>query len=611
VSLLRKLFGGPEAAAPAAGAAQWRSRGNAALSEGKLAEAAECFRQAASADPQDATSRLNLGYALLELGDVPNAHEQLSEALALRRPGEPILHDIRYMLARACRAQRDVQGAIAHLEWAVDVHPSFPEAIDELVQLLHESAAHERALEWAERLRAVRPGVETELLVAQQLRATGRGAEALATLDALGAAGEHGAVDLIRGHALFGLERYEQAGEAYERALAREPSMQQAAASAAAAWWRAGRMDRALDRADDALRLSPGDSRSMVLRANLLQVMGRHDEAIAQAHAAHVQTPQDPELEWTYGAVALAAGDCKRGWPAIEARWAIAGAGSPPDARELGCPAWTGAEPVAGRTLLLVGEQGFGDVFQFVRHATQLQARGAKVVLLVREPVRELLQGSFPRLSVVTRPQDAPRADFHIAMMSVPGALGTTLDTIPADVPYLRADAGRVRQWRERLPEGAGPRVGVVWSGNPAQANDRNRSMSLEQLLRIETPGIQLVNLQRDVRESDRDVLRRSAIWDPSADLHSFSDTAALVESLDLVVSVCTGVAHLAGAMGKPLWVLLAHRPDWRWLLGRDGSPWYPTARLFRQPAPGAWDPVLGDVRAALRELAATGRASA
>jgi tetratricopeptide (TPR) repeat protein len=450
------------------------------------------------------------------------------------------------------------------------------------------------------------------LQLAQEQYARGEATAVLATLDAAQTErGSHPLTDHVRGNALFSLGRYREAAESFDAALDRTPDFQPAAANAAAAWFRCGDMTRALVRAERAARLKPDDAASLLMLANSLQLLGRHPEAIAAARAAHEKFPEDPELEWTYGAVALAAGECEQGWKAIEARWRLPGAGEAPDAKALGCPVWTGGEPVEGRTMLLVGEQGFGDVFQFVRHALELRRRGARVVLLVREPVQELLRQSMPDCMVVTRAADAPRADFHIALMSLPGALGTSLATIPAQVPYLRADSARVENWRARLSNGRGPRVGIVWSGNPAQVNDRNRSMSFEQVIRIATPGVELVNLQRDVRPSDRDALRASGIRDPSGELHSFSDTAALIESLDLVVSVCTGVAHLAGAMGKPVWVLLAHRPDWRWLLGRDDSPWYPTARLFRQPVPGAWEEPLERVRDALAQLAATGRASA
>jgi tetratricopeptide (TPR) repeat protein len=486
-----------------------------------------------------------------------------------------------------------------------------------------------RRQDWASVLAAVReqlqetivreaPRAERALVVAprpswpellQRAQSDVRDSAPLRALEALDAAdaqaGAHPLALHARGNALFSLARYAEAADAFEGALARKPDLAEAAANAAAAWVRVGDADRGLARAEDALRRWPEHIRSLCNRIIALQLQGRQEEAVAAAQAAHAKFPADAELEWICGAAALTVGDYARGWGPLEARWQLPGAGTPPDAHELGCPPWTGVEPLDGRTLLLVAEQGAGDVFQFVRYAPELRRRGARVVLWMPAPVEELLRMSMPDCEVVPRSQRPPPADFHMALMSLPGALGTRLETIPANVPYLRAEPARVQAWRERLPGGGNLRVGVVWSGNPMQSNDANRSMSLAQLLCIEgVPGVQLVNLQREVRESDREALQMSGIWDPSADLHSFADTAALVESLDLVISVCTGVAHLAGAMGKPLWVMLARRADWRWLLDREDSPWYPTARLFRQPAPRAWGPVLERVRTELAQFA-------
>jgi hypothetical protein len=184
--------------------------------------------------------------------------------------------------------------------------------------------------------------------------------------------------------------------------------------------------------------------------------------------------------------------------------------------------------------------------------------------------------------------------------MSLPTLLGTRLDSIPAAVPYLRADAARARQWRERLP-GDALNVGIAWSGKTTHVNDHNRSMTLATFRAIEVPGCRFVTIQPQLRDVDREAL---ATWPQALDLGSelrdFADTAALVDALDLVISVDTGVAHLAGALARPVWILLPHAPDWRWMLERADSPWYPTARLYRQPAPGRWDPVLAAVRADL-----------
>jgi ADP-heptose:LPS heptosyltransferase len=194
-----------------------------------------------------------------------------------------------------------------------------------------------------------------------------------------------------------------------------------------------------------------------------------------------------------------------------------------------------------------------------------------------------------------------PAFDLHCALMSLPLAFGTRADSMPSEVPYLHADAVRVARWRERLADAAAPRIGLAWSGSRMLRNDANRSIALERLAPLAAPGRTLVAVQKDIRDADRASLAALGVRDFSDTLGDFADTAALVESLDLVISVDTAAAHLAGALGKPVWVLLPFSPDWRWLLDREDNPWYPTARLFRQPRPGDWDEPIARVAEALR----------
>lgn len=589
--------------------AEWRSRGNAALSEGNLAAAADFYRRAVDTDPRDALARLNLGFALFEQSDAAAAQEQLTQALVLRQTDQDILHDVHYLLGRAYRAQGKDVLAIQSFEAALKLLPCFAEAMEELAQMLYAAGRYAESLDWSERLQRLRPSLAAEILLAQSLEGLGRAAESLAVLDGVvtkehapDAFGLDALAQHLRGNVLFAMGRHAEAAAAYDAAFEGKPDFAEAAASAAAAWYRVHRPDMALLRAEQALELRPGHVRSLCNRVIALQSLGRHDDAIAAAHALHRQWPHDTELQWTYGATMLLNGDFERGLPALEARWSLPGAGKRPDPRELGCPVWTGAEPVERRTLLLVAEQGFGDTLQFVRYAPELARLGAKVVLAVPEALEALLRVSMPECSVVTRLDETSGPAFHIPMMSLPLAMRSRLESIPSSVPYLQADPERVEHWRACLPS-APLRVGLVLSGNAAHANDRNRSIPLQHVMQIAVPGVLFVSLQREVRASDQAALTLSGFVDVADEIRSFADTAALVQALDLVISVDTSVAHLAGALARPLWLLLPHRPDWRWLLERDDSPWYPSARLFRQPAPGLWDPVLAEVRGALAEL--------
>lgn len=486
----------------------------------------------------------------------------------------------------------------------------WPAVISRVRASLEERVRQQPAAE-LERCIAPRPSWSELLDRAHEQFSEGRLDAALASLDAADAqAGPHPLALHARGNVLFELARYEEAASAFDAACARKPELLEAVANAATAWNRLGRPQEALERAERALALRPDHVVSLNNRVIALQALGRGSEALAAAREASLKLPHDAELRWTYGATALLNGDFENGWPALDARWELPGAGRRPRADELGCPAWTGRESIEGRTLLLIAEQGFGDTLQFVRYVPQLRQRGARVVLWVPEPLDDLLSASMPYCTVTTREQNAPLADFHIPLMDLPLAMGTRLESIPSTVPYLRARPEDTQDWIAKLPAGGGLRVGLVWSGNPAHSNDKNRSLALAALLRVAVPGVCFVSLQREVRDADRNALEGSGICDVGDQLRSFSDTAALVEALDLVVSVDTSVAHLAGALGKPVWILLSYRPDWRWMMDRDDSPWYPTARLFRQPAPGAWEPVLDTVRGALTELAATAPAS-
>jgi hypothetical protein len=260
---------------------------------------------------------------------------------------------------------------------------------------------------------------------------------------------------------------------------------------------------------------------------------------------------------------------------------------------------------LSGRKILLYAEQGYGDTLQFCRYVPQIAALGAAVILEVQPPLVALLADLEGVAQIVAAGKPLPDFDYRCALMSLPHALQTTLETIPRTTPYLQSDVGRAKEWRSVLGERLGPRIGLAWSGSPIHDNDHNRSMALAPLLAALPAQFQYVSLQKDVRANDREALESSSnLENVARELHDFSDTAALCESLDLVISVDTSVVHLCGALGKPCWLMLPYHPDWRWLLERDDSPWYPSVRLYRQRWRGDWSGVLARVGADLaREL--------
>jgi hypothetical protein len=268
-----------------------------------------------------------------------------------------------------------------------------------------------------------------------------------------------------------------------------------------------------------------------------------------------------------------------------------------PPRRRLGKPLWLGEYPLGRKTILLTAEQGFGDVIQFARYAPLLARSGAQVVLEAPPDLMGLL-GRMEGVVVVARGAPLPPFDVHCPLGSLPLALKTDPAAIPAPIPYLAAGGERLAEWRTRLAGVAAPRVALAWSGSPTHPNDRNRSLVLAQLAPLfALDRIAFVSVQREPREDAQAVAAARPLVHLGAELKDFDDTAAVLALCDLVVSVDTAVAHVAGAIGRPVWILLPYQPDWRWKLDRTDSPWYPTARLYRQSAPGDWGGVIARVR--------------
>jgi tetratricopeptide (TPR) repeat protein len=354
------------------------------------------------------------------------------------------------------------------------------------------------------------------------------------------------------------------------------------------------------------LALVPGHAGALTSLGNTLAVLGRLDEAIALHDRAVAAAPQDADIRFNRAAALLAAGDFARGWADYE--WRLCRPGEQP--RALGA-LWQG-EPLAGRTILLHAEQGLGDTLQFVRYAPLVAERGGRVVLEVQRGLARLLARLSGVAEVVTRGEPLPAYDLHCPLLSLPHRFATTLATVPAEVPYLLADPADVAAWGARLPADGRLRVGLVWAGSShrddpgAQAIDRRRSLALTELAPLAAvPGVQFISLQRDApAEQLRAPPPAFSAFDPMADVHDFADTAALVANLDLVISVDTAVAHLAGALGRQVWLLSRYDGCWRWLAGRDDSPWYPGMRVYRQQRPHHWADVVARLCADLTRAA-------
>jgi tetratricopeptide (TPR) repeat protein len=411
-----------------------------------------------------------------------------------------------------------------------------------------------------------------------------------------------------RGNALQTLRRFDDALASHDAALRLRPDFPVALSNRAVTLQALDRLDEALASCDRALALHADSIEALTNRAAVLQELRRHDEALATYDRAVAIAPDYAEARMNRALLRLLTGDFAQGWPAYEWRRKLPGRVE----RGFSQPEWSG-EDIAGKRLLLHVEQGLGDTIQFVRYAALAARRCAGVVLEVQPSLAPLLRGLFGAEVIAAGRDPLPPFDLHCPLLSLPRLFETTLATIPGENPYVVAPADRIAAWAGRLPTDA-LRVGLAWSGNPDNTKDYGRSIPFALLAPlVGVPGVRFVSLQKDIRAADADeVCRCGNVIDLRAELYDFADTAAVIAQLDLVIAVDTAVAHLAGAMGKPLWVLLPRDSDFRWLLDRATSPWYPSARLLRRARGDAWDVVIADAAAQLAAHAASsGRSGA
>jgi hypothetical protein len=357
-----------------------------------------------------------------------------------------------------------------------------------------------------------------------------------------------------------------------------------------------GRYEEALVCYDRALAIEKDYVEALNNRGNALQALNRHEEALASYARAIALKPNDAEAHWNEGLTRLALGDYRRGWEKYEWRWYNRKLDSPRPHGDT--PAWDGTQGVTGKTVLLYPEQGFGDAIQFVRYAPLVRARGARVLVACHRKLAELFR-SVDGIDEVLEPErPLPSFDYHAALMSLPLAFRTTLESIPCAIPYVSAKAEQVAAFEARFKsERRALKVGLVWSGNPQFTGARAKACPievLEPLVNVQDCAFYALQTGEAAADIERMTVRGPQMTELSLGLDSFSDTAAAVSALDLVIAVDTAVAHLAGALGKPAWILLQYAADWRWLRSREDSPWYPSIRLFRQPEPGHWESVVG-----------------
>jgi tetratricopeptide (TPR) repeat protein len=553
-------------------------------------------------------------------GSAFNLGETIEQAVALHRQGR--LDEAEKLYRRVLKADRghfdalNLLGSIktargrpgeAHqlLKSALKINPRSADALTNLAMALNALGRSDEALAALGRALAVAPSHGDALnnrgII---LLGLGRPAEALDAFDAMLALdSQHLQARINRGNALAALGRHEEALADYAAVLAMSPGHPIAHYNRGISLQTLGRETAAIAEYDRAVASLPTHIHSWVNRGLALAALGRYQEALSSYAQARALDPNYADVHFNASLSLLSLGDYRRGFAEYEWRWTRTGMVTRKEIRQ---PLWLGETSLAGKTILLHAEQGLGDTVLFTRFVPRV-AGAANVVLEVQPELRTLLDGIENVSIILSRGEPLPRHDVQCPLASLPLALKTEAATIPAVVPYLRASDDRMARWRLRLEAMPRPRVALAWSGSVANTNDQRRSLSLAQIEPIlSVPGVRFVSLQRDLREGDAERLAKDPrIVHVGGELSDFADTAAVLMFVDLVICVDTSVAHVAGALARPTFVLLQFQPDWRWMLDRDNSPWYPTLRLFRQPAPGDWASAIARLCAELpRKLA-------
>ncbi|MCA3264382.1 MAG: tetratricopeptide repeat protein [Telmatospirillum sp.] len=541
------------------------NRAVAAQQAKNFAAAEALYREVLAQSPDNFDATHLLGVLFRQRGDSALAVGQIRKALVLAPRSATAYGN----LGNALRDVKRFDDALACYESVLVLQPQNAEAHFQRGNILRDMGQHEAAA-----------GAYSDSLALRPNHAD--------TLNGLG-------------NSHYSLDRPVEAVEAYRAALAANPAFADAYSNCAVVLRVLGRHDEALAYYEKALALKPDFHEAETNRGVALCDLGRYAEAREGYARVLAAKPDDPLARMNSAMCALLLGDFESGWPNYEWRWQAGNFPKP----QLDVPQWMGEADLTGKRILLYAEQGLGDTIQFVRYAPMVAARGARVVVQAQSALKSLLRTLDGVESVLDQDEKLPPIDLQCPLMSLPLAFETQPATIPAAIPYLRADLKRVAYWRKKLGQKDKKRIGLVWSGNTAHKNDRNRSIKLAELAPLFAADVTFFSLQKEMRDEDAETARKlNNFVHFGATLQDFADTAALVESMDLVVAVDTSVLHLAGALGKRTLALIAFNPDWRWMLEDSQTRWYPNTELVRQSRRGDWSEALKRIYNVLIKLA-------
>jgi tetratricopeptide (TPR) repeat protein len=563
--------------------------------------ARDTLLKALKLDSRSVDALINLAFALQALGQYEDALRYVENALKIQPSNVTGLNNrgnLLWLLKRYDEALQPLNKAIA-------LQPKFLDALCNRSNALIALERYDDALKDLDLALSFNPRDPIVLNNrANVLWALDRRDDALGNFD-LALAADPSDLSILkdRGSALLFAERESDALECFDRGLAIKPDDMYFLFKKGTALAKLNRFEDALACFDRTLEVDASNVDALNGRGNALASLTRAAEAIASYNKAIELEPETPEAHWNRSLTLLQVGNFKDGLTEYEWRWNTKSFTTKP--RDFRKPLWLGNAPVAGKVVFIHAEQGFGDSIQFARYIPMVAALGAKVVVEVQAPLKILFSTIKGVAKVIAFGEELPAFDMHCPMLSLPLAFKTELETIPSGVPYLWADAVGIQNFREILPRSEKKLIGIAWAGRSSFGGDRSRSIGLEGIASLmHSEGCHFIGIQKDLRDGDQELMATLPNFTWVGDkLSDFSSTAALMSTLDLIISSDTSVVHLAGALARPAWILLEHKPDWRWLLERSDSPWYPTTRLFRQAKLGDWESVVTSAKDALHGL--------
>lgn len=573
-------------------------RGKLFAHAGEPDQAVECFVRALSIQPNFAEGHNDLGLQLQAQNKFDAAIESYQKALSFKSDYAEALAN----MAFALQSQGKLDAAIVNYRSALTINPNFVAVRNNLASVLQAQDKPEEAIEHLQKAVAIDPDyaeAHSNLGVAFQLHGK-FAAAAQSCRMALSIKPNFAEAHSNLADALQALDNLDAAVESYQRAVALNPNLEKTHYNLGNAYIAQGKYDTAVIHYRQAILIKPDFFNAHQNLGNAFVALGKREMAIECFKIAISLKPDFSEAHLNMSLCHLLTGNFEIGWAEYEWRWQSTH--MKVTNRDYKRPLWRGEESLAGKTILLHHEQGFGDTLQFCRYAKLVAAQSATVILVVPKTLKSVLANLEGITQIFDESEPLPLFDYHCPLMSLPRAFSTNINNIPGETPYVSCNQEARSIWQKKLGHKTRPSIGLVWSGSIAHKNDANRSISLSDLLGLVSEDFQFVSLQKELHPDDQPLLAmQKNIAHFGEDLTSFSDTAGLIANLDLVISVDTSVAHLAGAMGKPVWILLPFNPDWRWMLERSDSPWYPSAKLFRQPKMGDWNSVLSAVSKELK----------